>query len=278
MCLRLSTDTRAQQRSTTVDRRGMASRILRLRRDDRCVACAAELTAGTRAFWDAERRTVTCTPCLTAASGPAEIDRGQPGASAAREHARRKRNREQRAGPLDELGPGPQHETAFLRGSLGEEAVAKTLEARTAGRPVVLLHDRRTPSGRGNIDHLAIARTGVFVIDAKDWIGKVEITPARPGPRMLLINRFDQARLVDGLDDQVAAVRTLLATTSQETPIHGVFCFTRAELPPNGTLTMRSHLFLYRRALADRLNTGGPLTRAEIDTLAHLLATAFPPA
>ena len=70
-----------------------------------------------------------------------------------------------------------------------------------------LLHDRRMPRGRGNIDHLAVAPTGVCVTDAKAHKGKVRI--ARPvfGLEKLLINSRDRTRLLDGLDRQVEAVR-----------------------------------------------------------------------
>jgi hypothetical protein len=54
-------------------------------------------------------------------------------------------------------------------------------------------------------------------------------------------------------------------------------CFTTADLPL-GTLKMRGHLLLYRKALAKRLDADGPLQLAAIDTLAHTLVVALPPA
>jgi hypothetical protein len=38
----------------------------------------------------------------------------------------------------------------------------------------VVLHDRRIPGRRSNIDHLVIARSGVWVVDTKRYRGKVE--------------------------------------------------------------------------------------------------------
>lgn len=37
------------------------------------------------------------------------------------------------------------------------------------------LHDRRLTGGEGNIDHLAVTRAGVFVIDAKKWTGRIAL-------------------------------------------------------------------------------------------------------
>jgi hypothetical protein len=216
-----------------------------------------------------------------------EIDRGQPGASVAREYERRKSNREARtreahpriAGLLLALREPPQHESAFHRGELGEAAVAASLEHLTADGPAVILHDRRMPGGRGNIDHLAIAPTGVFVIDAKDIKGKIRI--ARPLFRneKLLISGHNRTKLIDGLDRQVSVVRGALANNGHpDVPVQGVLCFTKADLPLLGTLKIRGHLLLYRKALAKRLNAGGPLQPPAIDALARVLAVALPPA
>jgi hypothetical protein len=279
----------------------MPSRILKLRRPDRCAHCATQLAAGSQAHWDADARVVTCLSCLVPPAPPSpapapapapapqqRIDRGVAGGSALREHERRKRNREQRTrqahphigGLLLALRDEPQHELAFLRGARGEAAVAGSLEARTAGGPTVLLHDRRMPRGRGNIDHLAISANGIFVIDAKDWKGKVSVSTPLFGNSKLLIAGRDRTNIIDGLDRQVAAVENALGNAARSWPIQGVLCFTKADLPMLvlGTTKMRSHLLLYRKALAKRLNASGPFTLTQIDSMARALAEAFPPA
>lgn len=273
----------------------MPSRTLTLRRSDRCAGCATELAVGSRARWDAEARTVTCLDCRPASAAPPPADapeapttleRGAAGASAAREHARRKRNREQRSreahprlgGLLLATRDEPQHEVAFHVGARGEEAVARALERPTADRPTVLLHDRRMPRGHGNIDHLAIAPAGVFVIDAKAVHGKVTVATPFVGPSRLLVGRRDRTKLVDGLDRQVAAVRAALAAAAPAWPVHGALCFTQADLPLLRTMTMRSHLLAYPKALAKRLNAQGPFSAEQIDAMARTLAKAFAPA
>lgn len=132
------------------------------------------------------------------------------------------------------------------------------------------------PRGRGNLDHLAIAPTGVFVVDAKDWSGKVRVATPLLGASKLLIAGRDRTSLIDGLDRQVSAVDEALA--SADVAIQGALCFTRADLPLFGTTRLRGHLLLYRKALAKRLNAPGPLSPDAIDALARTLAVAFPPA
>jgi hypothetical protein len=83
---------------------------------------------------------------------------------------------------------------------------------------------------------------------------------------------------IDGLDRQVAAVREALTTIGVDALIQGVLCFTQADLPLLGTLTMRGHLLLYRKALAKRISADGPLKPVAIDELARSLANQFPTA
>jgi hypothetical protein len=216
-----------------------------------------------------------------------KLDRGQPGASVAREHRRRKTMREVRTreahpwigGLLLALRNSPRHESAFHRGELGEQAVAAYLEKRTARGSTVLLHDRHMPGGYGNIDHLAIAPSGVFVIDAKNIKGKVRVANPLFRAAKLMVRGRDRTKLIDGLDRQIHAVRRALTASGHPgVPVQGVLCFVSADLPLFGTLNMRGHCLLNRRALARRLNKNGPLQPPTIDLIAHALAAALPSA
>jgi hypothetical protein len=56
----------------------------------------------------------------------------------------------------------------WLRGAAGEEATAVLLD-RLSSRRWVVLHDRRLPGSRANVDHLVIGSGGVWVIDSKAY-------------------------------------------------------------------------------------------------------------
>jgi hypothetical protein len=262
---------------------------MKLRRDDACRACGTALPKGTSAYWNAEERSVTCLACRAEPAPddpPApELDRGRPGASAAREHRRRRANREARTRSRHPLVGGlllavcgpPQHERAWASGGLGEEAVGRSLERFTAKGPAVILHDRRMPRGHGNIDHLAVAPTGVFVIDAKAIKGKVRLSQPLFGKPRLIVAGRNRTRLVDGLDRQVDAVhRALVEAGRDEVPVYGVFCFTKADLPMFGAAKIRGHRLHYVRATARKLNRSGPYEREAIEQIASTLAAAFP--
>jgi nuclease-like protein len=282
----------------------MRSRVMQLHRPDICRSCGSSIAAGTRAYWDAERRTVTCLRChrsrssgagrrapvrtgAAAQAPPASTpDRGLPGASARREHLRRRGNREARirkrhpwiGGFLALAGP-PQHERAWDVGARGEESVGRALDRRVAHGPTRILHDRRMPAGRGNIDHIAIAPRGVFVIDTKAVSGKVDVSRPLFGSPKLRIAGRNCTKFADGLDRQVEAVaRALLRIGRDDVPVRGVLCFAKGDLPLLRSLQIRGHRLLHQRALARRLNQAGPLSAAQIESLTVSLATAFPPA
>ena len=277
----------------------MASpRRIELGRADLCVDCGCLLDVGVEAWWDSKARAVTCPVCRpfpsqevedagdeSHAAGP---DRGDAGASALREYERRRANREERtreAHPL--IGEAllavrraPKHETAFRVGAAGETAAAESLEKRLEGTPVLLMHDRRMPRGRGNIDHLAVAPTGIYVIDAKNVTGKVRVASPLLGKPKLTINGRDRTKLIDGLDRQVAAVTDAMAAQggSPDVPIYGVLCFIKADLPLIGQQRIRGHRLLYRRALVRRLKAAGPLEAPDLAAVANHLAAVLPPA
>jgi hypothetical protein len=214
-----------------------------------------------------------------------EVDSGTGGDSARREHERRRTRRHAR---VTERNPrtaklrlafakAPQSETAWATGAAGEQLVAESL-ASGCGEHVVLLHDRRIPGSRANIDHLAIGPSGVWVIDTKNYKGKVRIERRMMGSSKLRINGRDRTKLVDGLDRQVSLVRASVDRLDFGVPIHGALCFVGADLPLFGTLQMRDYSLLRPRKLAKRLSASGPLPREQVSFLARELAQRFPPA
>ena len=214
-----------------------------------------------------------------------DLDPGDAGGSARREHQRRKANRERRTrekhphlgGVILALQNDPTHERVWANGAEGEERVAKSL-AKYLNASARVMHDRRVPRSRANIDHIAVAASGVWVIDTKRYHGRAEIRRPLLGQSKLLIDGHDRSKLVDGLADQVELVRARLDMTSSEVPIRGALCFIDTGLPMLRTLTFKEFPLLYPRRLAKRINARGPLTPNQIDGVARALAAAFPPA
>lgn len=213
------------------------------------------------------------------------VDHGTAGASARREHERRKARREQttharhpRIGAvLLALREPPAQERSWAHGAGGEELVAEALAKRCRDE-VVVLHDRRIPASKANIDHIAVAPTGVWVIDSKRYKGKIQVAKPLFGSAKLVVGGRDRTKLVDGLEKQVELVRPAVEAVRRDTPVCGTLCFVEGELPLLGTPTMRGFAMLGRRSLAKRLNADGPLDADATAELVEALAVAFPPA
>lgn len=128
---------------------------------------------------------------------------GEAGASARREHERRKAIRESAVrerhprlgGVILALQDAPQHETSWGQGASGEKLVAQALAKRCSD--VAVLRDRRIPGSRANIDHIAVAATGVWVIDTKRYRGKLQIAKSLFGKPTLRIAGRDKTKLVE---------------------------------------------------------------------------------
>lgn len=220
-----------------------------------------------------------------------DIDFGTAGASGRREYERRRANREAKTrdqhphigGLLLKLKEQPQHEKAWATGAAGEEALAAFLARHCPD--VLVLNDRCMPRSPANVDHLAVAPSGVYVIDAKRYKGKIEVRKPLFGAEKLVIAGRDKTKLVEGLSKQVEAVRTGLASIEKQVPVRAGLCFINPDgqsggngIPLFRTLTVSGVPLLYRRKLAKRLNQLGALERDEALVVAEALSTLFPAA
>ena len=95
----------------------------------------------------------------------------------------------------------------------GEQVVGARLD-RLTGDGLAVLHDRRIPRNRANIDHVVVSRAGVFVVDAKKYKGRpalrVEGGLFRPRAETLVVGGRNCSKLVDGVLKQVDLVRAAL--------------------------------------------------------------------
>lgn len=265
-------------------------RRMPLRYPDRCAACQADLPAGTTATWHPGPRVVTCLECQLEG---VPVDPGIAGASARREYDRRHTAREDHA--RQKLGKAgvllarvidePQSTRAWKAGAAGEERAGKRLTELLAGTDVRLLHDRRMPGrGAANIDHIAIGPGGITVIDTKNHRGKVRTE--RIGGlfcdrrTVLLIDGRDRSHLIDGVEKQIAAVRTVVDRLSDHPlDIRGALCFASPDgLPLLKSLSVRDVLVDGTRATAKLADRPGSLGSHEIAVLHQRLAAALPAA
>jgi hypothetical protein len=143
----------------------------------------------------------------------------------------------------------------------------------------LILHDRRMPGSRANIDHIAVVPSGVYIIDSKRYKGRnVRVATPLLGSPKLVIDGRDRTKLVDGLLGQVEAVTRIVAALDPDVPVRGAFCFVDAHLPLLGTPRIRGVPVLGRKGPAKHINCDGPLTDDQIRAIAAGLAGKLQPA
>lgn len=214
---------------------------------------------------------------------------GTAGTSARREYERRSAKREARiraahprlGGLILAISDEPRSTTAWARGARGEELLGQGLDNLTM-RGVRLLHDRRIPRTRANIDHIAVSPSGVHVIDAKRYKGRptlrVEGGIIRPRVHKLIVGSRDCTRLVDAMHKQLDVVRGSLERAGfGDVPVHGVLCFVDADWPLlGGSFVIDDVAVLWPRKLGERLVAPGDLVDAQVDAVHRALAQALP--
>ena len=219
--------------------------------------------------------------------GVGVVDSGTAGASARREFERRKARRDERirakhpklGGLILALSDDPQSTAAWNIGASGEEKLGRSL-ASQASATLQLLHDRRLPRSRANIDHIAVTASGVYVIDAKKYRGRPHLESEgglfRPRTQRLLVGSRDCTKLVDGVLHQVEVVRGLV---DPAITITGVLCFVDADWPLlGGDFVTRGVLTVSPKKLRATLQAPGPLAAEAVGEIHHSLASALPPA
>ncbi|MCB2225006.1 MAG: NERD domain-containing protein [Actinobacteria bacterium] len=237
----------------------------RLRYRGECSECGMVLAPGIEAQWHPVTRQIRCLAC--ARTAPAAGAPADPFTVAAR----------------DVGAAGRSVEGCFGRngkvGAEGERKLGSMLDAGADGA-YLPIHDRRVPGSRGNIDHLAVAPRGVYVIDAKKWSGRVEWVTRDFRRRVLVGGRDRTGRLAETLAWQAGAVQEALDRSGHgDVPLHRVVCFVDAEWPLlQPAFRVAGLLVTPPRALVERLGRDGPLTYGRRRAVAVALAAALPPA
>ncbi len=268
-----------------------AVRKLRLRYPARCSVCGCELTRGSEAWWDSQAKTALCLVCGGGAELAQELA-GTAGASGRQKFERLHARREEKlrnkwgnrvGGLVLALSNGPQSTNAWRTGSLGEERLARFFE-RELPKSVHALHDRRIPGSRANIDHVLVAPSGVWVIDAKLYRGKVERRTTGPIWRRepsVFVGGRDRTKVIQGMSRQLDAVRLSIATDplAADVVIRPVVCFVSSDWALFAKpFEISGVLVTWPQNLVERIAAAGPLTATGVARIANRIGVALPAA
>lgn len=271
---------------------------MKLRYAGLCRRCGTELPARAEAIYERKTKTVRCVECPTEVQGVAELHQvkalavdappeevGIAGSSARREYERRKAKDEeqlrQKWGKLGGIAVALSDEKlstkAWAKGAIGEERLGARLDSLVSASFAVL-HDRRIPGTKANIDHIAITPAGIWVIDAKRYKGrpelKIEGGILRPRAEKVMVGRRDCTKLADGVLKQVDLVREVV----DDLPVTGALCFVEADWPLiGGAFATRGVHVLWPKRLAKFLSETGEGV-VDVASVREDLASRFKPA
>lgn len=275
----------------------MALKQMALRYSGTCRVCSTELPARTQAVYDTEARNVLCLECrdrdrpadpLGFLPPPQPIDHGVAGAGPQAEYERRAAKHQAELDAIPGLrgkiarafAEEPHSTRAWAVGAEGERTLAAALDAGLSSSAIVL-HSRKVPNTRGDIDHLIVASSGVWIVDAKNYAGKPDLRDVggfRTPNFRLYVNGRDRTKLLDNFEWQVPAVRAALDPIGfGEVAMHPTLVFTQwrkglFERP----VEVRGVRALWVKKLVELVNEPGPLDDSTVRTIAHHLSTKLP--
>jgi hypothetical protein len=220
----------------------------------------------------------TSTTHLAAAGGSAQrvADRKK-----AARHATVRDRHPHLGGLILAVTPEPQSTKNWEIGAVGERKLGAGLDSLVSAG-VVALHDRRRPGTTANIDHIAVAPNGVWVIDAKRYTGQVtkkDVGRWLSSDVRLFVGRRDCTKLVTGMAKQIDAVRTALGAEWAEVPVRPVLCFVDTDWRWFASpFELDGVLVTWPRALRDLVVGAGPHAPTAVELIAARLDERLRPA
>ena len=163
-------------------------------------------------------------------------------------------------------GPARRQVRNRFLGAVGEISVARALRPLEA-RGYRIFHDLSTASG--NIDHVVIGPTGVFVLETKAWRGRVY--PGKGG--VLMRNGQDASAAVRQAEGNAMQIRRRLQVATGRGWVNAYIVLTRASLV-TGPIQLRHVRIVERRQLlAEIVSRPGSLSVTAIDVAEGVLAS-----
>ena len=175
----------------------------------------------------------------------------------------------------------PASTRSWQKGAEGERTVGERLDGLAERGLVEVLHDRRVPGSRAKIDHIVIGRLAVFVVDTKNYKGRIERRSGGSLPDRLFVNGRDQTRLVEAMAGQIVVVRQALHQLYANPPIvvTPVLCLVNPDWHRlSGPGRIGEVHVVSQRGLERLVLREGPIGMNQRLSLARRLAAESPPA
>jgi hypothetical protein len=176
------------------------------------------------------------------------------------------------------------HDHNFTKGAAGEYLMDISLQ-KHVNEGAVILTDRSVPGTDANIDHVVVAPSGVWIIDSKNWRGRIEYraTTSMGMDTRLYVGGKDRTSAVENIFNLVIPVAQVIGDKS--VPIRQALVFIEGDwskVPAARMLTSRPYqhlgvLISWPKALWKKINEPGPLDEDTIQRLGALLDKTLRP-
>lgn len=261
-------------------------RRLRLRFAGTCAECGIALSPGSEGWHSKTLKQVVCLACRP---DTFQLFTDAPGASALAEGERRKDRRVEEvrkqhgdyAAAVAEVLTAKDVASSWGKGSDGESYLANFVTTKV-GDTVIALHDRLIPGTRANIDHVWVSPSGVWIVDAKSYKGKVvkrDVGSIWKRDHEVFVNGRNRSKLARGMELQIDAVKAAIRLDPelQDVDIYAALCFVDSEWGLlDGPFSVGKVWVTYPRALAKALRRKGPMSRQVMEHIARRLDLSLP--
>lgn len=237
--------------------------LLPLQRPDMCRSCGGALDVGTQAWWDSIAERAVCCVCR------------RPNVEVERRTSSRLARVAKFFTDIESSGDDAER--------VERERMLSVQLHSQLGRRAVVLDDRKVPGTKCHIDHIVIAPSGVWVVDANEFDGRVERRDVggwfKVDERLFVAGK-DRTGLVDGIDRQVVAVESVLAKEGFESiPVHAALCFVNSEwgwfAKP---FALNGVWVTWATKLTELVLDWNAIPTTEVDRLARVVASKLPSA
>ena len=168
---------------------------------------------------------------------------------------------------------------AWEKGALGEMEVGRTLDEIALTNNFWTLHDRKVPRSRANIDHILVSDRGVFVVDAKNYRGNIEIRNIGgifSSKETLFVGNRNQAKLIEGVKKQVEALEKVLSESGIQVPVFGLLAFVKGEFPFLFKPTQCDGVLINGKGISQAIFSQALIAELELNHVADVLKAKFP--
>ena len=167
---------------------------------------------------------------------------------------------------------------ARAKGLIGEEGVGELLEELAEQFGLIVLHDLSMPDTKANIDHVLIQKKAVFVIDAKNYEGRVNIKKDSKGTVQLYVGGTKRTFLATKLKSYSLKIEKYLKAEGIIVKVVPLLAFYKASFHPDSKYEIDG-VMVNVSGIKNELMRFAVKNGAEIDQnqVADLILKEFPP-